>query len=126
MSDKKPEPKKGIERVWNAFLYSISGIRHAFKYEAAFREEVLLLVPLTVVALVIPFDPLIKVLLISVHLIILIVELLNTGIEAVVDKASPEFHELAKQAKDMGSAAVLLSFILLVMFWGYAIVNHYF
>lgn len=126
MDKQKPEPKKGAERVWNAFLYSISGIKHAFKYEAAFKEEVYLLLPLTVLALALPFDPLIKILLISVHLIILIVELLNTGIEAVVDKASPEFHVLAKQAKDMGSAAVLLSFIILVMFWGYAISNHYF
>lgn len=123
--NQKPTPKKGAKRVWHAFQYSLSGINHAFRHEAAFKEEVLLLLPLTIVALALPFDSLIKILLISVHLFILIVELLNTGIEAVVDKASPEFHDLAKQAKDMGSAAVLLSFLMLIICWGYAIASHY-
>lgn len=122
----KPTPKKGAERVWNAFLYSLSGIHHAFNHEAAFKEEVYLLVPLTIAALLLPFEPLIKILLVSVHIFILIVELLNTAVEAVVDKASPEFNALAKQAKDMGSAAVLLSFLMLIIFWAYALVNQYF
>ncbi len=124
--NQKPSPKKGASRVLHAFKYSLSGINHAFRNEAAFREEVLLLIPLSIIALVLPFESLIKILLISVHLFILIVELLNSGIEAVVDKASPEFHALAKQAKDMGSAAVLLSFLMLIICWAYAIANHYF
>lgn len=119
--NRKPISRKGMVRVWYAFLYSLSGINHAFRHEAAFTQEVYLLVPLTIVALVLPLDGLLKVLLLASHLFVLIVELLNTAVEAVVDKASPEFHDLAKQAKDMGSAAVLLSFVVLALLWGYAI-----
>jgi len=126
MKNKKPEAKKGAERIWRACVYSTNGLSHAVKNEAAFRQEVILLVPLTITALLLPFNPLVKVLLITSHIIVLIVELLNSAIEAVVDKASPEFHVLAKQAKDMGSAAVFLSFLILVIFWTYALVNTFF
>ncbi len=124
--NKNPAPRKGADRVWHALLYSLSGIRHAFKREAAFKEEVYLLVPLSIAALALPFALLTKALLISVHLFVLIVELLNSTIESAVDKASPEFSTLAKQAKDMGSAAVFLSFLILVTFWIYALAATFF
>ncbi|MBL1432378.1 MAG: diacylglycerol kinase [Gammaproteobacteria bacterium] len=122
-ANKKPKPKKGAKRILTAFTYSLSGLSHAIKNEAAFRQELMLLAPLTIAALLLPFDLPVKVLLVTSHIAILIVELLNSAIEAVVDKASPELHDLAKQAKDMGSAAVLLSFLILSIFWAYAITD---
>ena len=109
--------KQGLTRLFNALGYSRDGLAAAWKHEAAFREEVLLLLVAVPLALYFGQDGLARALLIGSILLVLIVEVLNSGLEAIVDKASPEKHELAKRAKDMGSAAVLLALINAAVVW---------
>ena len=116
----KPVPEKGLKRIWKAFFYSLSGFKLAFRDEAAFRQELLLVVILTPLCLVLDLPIWLKALILFSHILILVVELLNTAVESVVDKASPEFHEDAKKAKDTGSSAVLLSLTLTGGLWVYA------
>ena len=99
--------KTGLTRIWNAFLYSLDGLRAAFRHEDAFRQEVLLAVILIPAALLAPASGTGKALMIGAVLLVLIVELLNSAVEAAVDRISLENHLLAKRAKDIGSAAVL-------------------
>ena len=110
--------KTGFERLRRAFFYSIEGLIAAYRGEDAFRQEVLLAVVLIPVALLSPVSGIAKALLVGSVLLVLIVELLNSAIEAVTDRVSIEDHVLAKQAKDMGSAAVLVSLVLLAAVWG--------
>ncbi len=109
--------KQGLTRLINALGYSRDGIAAAEKNEAAFREEILLAAVTIPLALYLGRSGVDRALLIGSIILILIVEILNSGLEAVVDKASPEKHELAKRAKDMGSAAVLLSLINAAAIW---------
>ena len=109
--------KQGLTRLINALGYSKDGLSAAWKNEAAFREEVLLAAITIPLAIVLGKTGIERALLIGAILLILIVEILNSGLEAVVDKASPEKHELAKRAKDMGSAAVLLSLANAAVIW---------
>ena len=109
--------KQGLTRLINALGYSRDGLAAAWKNEAAFREEVLLAAIAIPLAIVLGKTGIERALLIGAILLILIVEILNSGLEAVVDKASPEKHELAKRAKDMGSAAVLLSLVNAAVIW---------
>jgi diacylglycerol kinase (ATP) len=115
--DKTHESKTGIARIWNAFLYSVEGISAAFRHETAFRQEVLLAVILMPTALLLPANGTGKALMLASVLLVLIVELINSAIEAVVDRISPEHHPLAKRAKDFGSAAVFLSLINVPLIW---------
>ncbi len=108
---------KGFPRWMKAFQYSYQGFRAAFKSEAAFREEVLLAVIALPLAFILGESPVEKILLSSSVLLLMIVELLNSGIEAVVDRISDEHHELSGRAKDMGSAAVLLAIGILLITW---------
>ena len=117
----KPVPATGILRVWKALFYSISGFKLAFREEAAFRQELLLVAILTPLCLVLPLEAWLKVVIIFSHVVVLITELLNTAVESIVDKASPEFHPDAKKAKDTGSSAVLLSLFLTAGLWIYAV-----
>ena len=110
--------KTGLTRVWNALFYSIDGMRAAFRHEDAFRQEVFLAALLIPAALFTPATGLGKALMIAVVLLVLIVELLNSAIEAAVDRISLENHALAKRAKDIGSAAVLLALINVPVVWG--------
>lgn len=107
----------GLKRIWNALHYSLSGFATACKNEAAFRQELLLALILIPIALLLPVGAIGKALLIASVLLVLIVELLNSAIEATVDRISLENHELAKRAKDMGSAAVMLSLANLIAIW---------
>jgi len=109
--------KTGLRRVWNALFYSIDGIRAAYRHEDAFRQEVLLALVLLPVALFMPTTGIGKALLMGSVLLVLIVELLNSAVEATVDRISLENHRLAKRAKDIGSAAVLLSLANVVIVW---------
>jgi diacylglycerol kinase (ATP) len=109
--------KTGLARIWNALFYSLDGLKAAFRHEDAFRQEFLLGAILLPLGLWIGETGMEKALLCAVVIMVWVVELLNSGIEAIVDKASPETHELAKRAKDMGSAAVLLSLVLAVLVW---------
>lgn len=109
--------KTGLRRLWNAFGYSFKGFRAAWQNEAAFREEFLLTVVLTPVALLLPVTGLEKLLLIVSPLLLVLVELLNSAIEAVVDRIGPELHPLSGRAKDLGSAAVLVTCLIVALTW---------
>ncbi|NMG36169.1 diacylglycerol kinase [Azoarcus sp. TTM-91] len=110
--------KTGIKRIWNAFHYSLAGLRAALRHEDAFRQECLLAAILIPLAFFMPTDGTGKALLIGSTLLMLIVELLNSAVEATVDRVSLERHQLAKRAKDIGSAAVLLALLNLTLVWG--------
>ena len=109
--------KQGLTRLINALGYSRDGLRAAWQNEAAFREEALLAAIALPLAFYLGRTGSERALLAGSVLFILIVEILNSAIEAVVDKASPEKHELAKRAKDMGSAAVLLALLNAAVVW---------
>lgn len=100
---------------------SLRGLKLAAIHEAAFRQELVLALSLSVLALSLNLSPGLQLALLVGHVLVLVVELLNSAIEAVVDLASPEFHELAGRAKDMASAAVLLALGLSGMTWIYAL-----
>lgn len=117
----KPQPVTGISRIWKALFYSLSGFRLAFRDEAAFRQELLLVSVLTIACLLLPLELWLKAMILVSHALVLIVELLNTAVESIVDMASPEFHPDAKKAKDTGSSAVLLALLLTGGLWIYAI-----
>ena len=109
--------KTGLRRICNALFYSIDGLTAAFLHEDAFRQEVLLAAVLIPLALWLPASGLGKALMIASVLLVLIVELLNSAVEAAVDRISLEKHELAKRAKDAASAAVLLALVNVVTVW---------
>lgn len=109
--------KTGVRRILNAFGYSLSGLRAAYKHEDAFRQEVWLAAILIPLAFFIPVAGLGKALMVASVLLVLIVELINSAIEATVDRVSLESHRLAARAKDIGSAAVLLSLLNVAVVW---------
>ena len=109
---------KGLDRIIKAFGYSLKGFRAAFENEAAFRQELALAVIMVPVGFWLGQTPIEQALLVGVVLMVLVVELLNTAVEAVVDRVGEEHHELAGRAKDMGSAAVFLSLTVVLIVWG--------
>jgi diacylglycerol kinase (ATP) len=109
--------KTGFKRILNAFGYSFSGLSEAFKNEDAFRQEVFLATLLIPLTFWLEHDPLRQALMIACVFLILIVELINSAIEATVDRISLDNHRLAKRAKDIGSASVLIGFINLFVVW---------
>lgn len=117
--------KRGLRRVVDATHYSLDGLRAAWAGEDAFRQEIMLALVLTPVALVLPIALAEKILLVGVLMLVLIVELLNSAIEAAVDRDSLEINPLGKRAKDVGSAAVMLALVFAGGTW-VAIVGWYF
>lgn len=109
--------KSGLKRIFSAFGYSIAGFKTAWKGEHAFRQELIVVVIATIAAILLPVPALQKLLLIGVFVLVLIVELLNSAIEAVVDRVSLERNPLSKNAKDLGSAAVMLALFLAGATW---------
>ena len=109
--------KTGLRRVWNALGYSIAGLKAAYLCEDAFRQEVWLAVLLIPTALLLPVPWIGRGLMVASVLMVLVVDLLNSAIEAVVDRVSLENHRLAKRAKDIGSAAVLVSLLTVAVVW---------
>lgn len=107
----------GAARVGKAFKYSMQGLAHAFRYEAAFRQELLFIVPLLAVLPFAGVSTIESLLLIALATAVLVVELLNSAIEAAVDRISLESHPLAGRAKDLGSAAVFLTITLFKLSW---------
>lgn len=108
-------------RIWKAFLNSLSGLKDVILHERAFKQELILLCILIPSIFIISVPLYLKLLLLISHLFVLIIELLNSAIEAVVDLASPQYHKLAKQAKNYGSAAVMLSIIVVIILWAFAL-----
>jgi diacylglycerol kinase (ATP) len=109
--------KTGLKRLIDAFGYSIEGFKSAFKNEDAFRQELILAIILIPTGILIGENGFQKALLVSSILAVLIVELLNSGIEATVDRISLEKNSLAKRAKDIGSAAVFLTIVNAILTW---------
>jgi len=109
--------KSGVKRIYAAFFYSLQGFQAAWKNEHAFRQELLFFIPAAIVALLLPVPALHKLALIAVLGLVLMVELINSAIEAVVDRISLERHPLSKNAKDLGSAAVFLAVLLAAATW---------
>jgi diacylglycerol kinase (ATP) len=109
--------KRGLTRLWNAVLYSLDGFSAAFRHEDAFRQEVLAALILIPIAVHTPATGAGKAIMVASILLVLMVELLNSAIEAVTDLISLEDHVLAKRAKDMGSAAVMLAVINVPVVW---------
>lgn len=109
--------KTGFRRILNAFGYSLAGLRAAYQHEDAFRQELYLALILIPLALWLPATHIGKALMIASVLLVLIIELINSAIEATVDRISLENHDLAKRAKDIGSAAVFVSLINVLITW---------
>lgn len=109
--------KTGLARVWNALFYSMDGLKAAIRHEDAFRQELLLALVCIPLALWLEPGAIGRALMIAALFLVLIVELINSAIEAVVDRVSLENHHLAKRAKDIGSAAVLLSLLNAATVW---------
>jgi len=116
----------GIRRIWNAAFYSLAGIRGAVKSEPAFRQELVLCLVLVPAAFWVGDAAVERALLIGTCLLVLVVELINSAIEAVVDRIGAERHELSGRAKDLGSAAVFISLWLTVICWGLVIYEKFF
>lgn len=108
---------RGPREIYGAFQWSMKGLRAAWKHEASFRLEVYLLVVLFPLGLWLGNDAIERVLLCGCMLPVLAMELINSAVEAVVDKVSPEFNELAGRAKDLGSAAVFMLLVNVVVCW---------
>jgi diacylglycerol kinase (ATP) len=108
----------GLRRIVNATFFSLAGLRAAWRDESAFRQELLLCMVLIPTGVWLGRTAVERALLIGSCMIVLIVELLNSGIEAVVDRVGAEHHRLSGQAKDLGSAAVFLSLLLVLVIWG--------
>jgi len=116
--------RKGLSRVWHALGYSIAGLRAGW-HETAFRQEAIASIVLIPAAFWLGRSWIETVLLAGTVLLIMIVELLNTGIETAIDRIGPEWHDLSKRAKDMGSAAVLLSLLLCAGTWAMALFQRF-
>lgn len=115
--------KTGLRRLLNAVGYSIAGIKAAYRNEDAFRQEVIMAIVLIPLAFYLGETRIEMALMIACVMLVIIVELVNSSIEATVDRISLENHLLAKRAKDIGSAAVMLSLFNLVIVWGLIILR---
>jgi diacylglycerol kinase (ATP) len=118
--------KSGIKRIFAAVGYSLDGFRAAWQNEASFRQEMLVVVIGTVIALSLRISAFEKLMLIGVLVLVLIVELINSAFEAVVDRISLEPHPLSKNVKDLGSAAVALAIGLAVAAWAVVLFNRFY
>ncbi|MBL5827702.1 diacylglycerol kinase [Serratia fonticola] len=114
----------GLTRVIKAAGYSYKGLTAAWQNEAAFRQELVATVVAIIVAVWLDVGVIARILLIGSVLLVMIVEILNSAIEAVVDRVGPEYHELSGRAKDMGSAAVSLAIILALFVWASVLWQH--
>ncbi|MBI2724958.1 MAG: diacylglycerol kinase [Polaromonas sp.] len=122
-SDANPQKhRKGMSRLWHALGYSVAGLRAGW-HETAFRQELLASAVLLPAAFWLGNTWMETAMLAGTVILIMIVELLNTGIETAIDRIGPEWHDLSKRAKDMGSAAVLLSLILCAGTWSMALLH---
>ena len=116
--------RRGLSRVWHAFGYSLAGLRAGWQ-ETAFRQEAIASIVLLPAAVWLGRTWVEAALLAGTVVLVMIVELLNTGIETAIDRIGPEWHDLSKRAKDMGSAAVLLSLVLCAGTWALALYHRF-
>lgn len=117
--------KVGLARLIQATRNSLGGLRLAYQHESAFRQEVLLAAVLVPVALYVPVTVIERLMLLGSVLLVLLVELLNSSIEAAIDRIGLEAHELSRRAKDLGSAAVFVALTLLALTWGMILTHRF-
>ena len=117
-------PSIGFGRVVNAWRYSLDGLAGAWRTEGAFRQEVICAAILIPIACLVPVPILERALLIAAVLMVIVVELLNSAMEAAVDRISLDRHPLSKKAKDTGSAAVLVAIVIAMLVWGAVLYPH--
>jgi diacylglycerol kinase (ATP) len=128
----EPEPapespfkgRSGVARIVQAFFNSLAGLQDAWRHESAFRQESFLAAALVTVAALLPVTPVERALLLATPLLVLVVELLNSGVEAAIDRIGLDRHDLSRRAKDLGSAAVLVTLLLLALVWGVILLPH--
>ncbi|WHI15043.1 diacylglycerol kinase [Escherichia coli] len=108
----------GVTRIIKAAGYSWKGLCAAWRYEATFRQECILVLSALIISFWLDVDSVTRVLLIGSAMMVIIVEIINSAIEAVVDRIGSEHHELSGRAKDMGSAAVLITILVAIIIWG--------
>lgn len=125
IEDNPHKGNKGITRAFRAAINSWNGLIYAFKEESAFRQELGLSLVLIPLAIYLPVTPIEKILLIASVILVLIIELLNSSVEAAIDRISFEVHDLSKRAKDFGSAAVMLALLLCALTWVIILSEHY-
>ncbi|ABV37247.1 diacylglycerol kinase [Shewanella sediminis HAW-EB3] len=121
----KPENNHGLKRIFRATGFSMQGLRLAWVHEAAFRQELMLAIIMLPIALLVDITTVERLFLILTLFIVLIVELLNSAIEAVVDRIGHEIHPLSGQAKDVASAAVFMSLALCGITWAVILTSRY-
>jgi len=117
IEDNPHKGNKGITRAFRAAINSWNGLIYAYKEERAFRQELALSLILIPLAIYLPVTPIEKILLIASVILVLVIELLNSSVEAAIDRISFEVHDLSKRAKDFGSAAVMLALLLCALTW---------
>ena len=117
INDNPHKGNRGITRAWHAAKNSWCGLVYAFMEESAFRQELTLFILLTPIAALLPISLLEKSLLSSSLIMVLVIELLNSSVEAAIDRISFEHHDLSKRAKDFGSAAVMLALLITALTW---------
>ena len=117
--------KRGLQRLLNSLRYSIDGLRGAWTHEDSFRQEICLAGVMIPVALLLPLALMEKIVLVAMVALVLIIELINSSIEAAVDRDSLEINPLGKRAKDIGSAAVMMSLMLAGGTWTAILAHHY-
>mgnify|MGYP006217914285 CR=1 FL=1 len=125
MSANPQKNRTGLTRVWHAFGYSVAGLRSGWG-ETAFRQEALAAIVMIPLAFWLGQTWVETALLAGSVMLVMMVELLNTGIETAIDRIGPEWHDLSKRAKDMGSAAVLLALLLCIGIWAAALYQRFF
>jgi diacylglycerol kinase (ATP) len=125
IEDNPHKGNKGITRAFRAAINSWNGLIYAYKEESAFRQELALSLILIPLAIYLPVTPIEKILLIASVILVLVIELLNSSVEAAIDRISFEVHDLSKRAKDFGSAAVMLALLLCALTWAIILGEHY-
>ena len=125
IEDNPHKGNKGITRAFRAAINSWNGLIYAYKEESAFRQELALSLILIPLAIYLPVTPVEKIVLIASVILVLITELLNSSVEAAIDRISFEVHDLSKRAKDFGSAAVMLALLLCALTWAIVLSEHY-
>ena len=125
IEDNPHKGNKGITRAFRAAINSWNGLIYAYKEESAFRQELALSLILIPLAIYFPVTPIEKILLIASVILVLVIELLNSSVEAAIDRISFEVHDLSKRAKDFGSAAVMLALLLCALTWVIILSEYY-
>jgi diacylglycerol kinase (ATP) len=125
IEDNPHKGNKGVTRAFRAAINSWNGLIYAYKEESAFRQELALSLILIPLAIYLPVTPIEKILLIASVILVLVIELLNSSVEAAIDRISFEVHDLSKRAKDFGSAAVMLALLLCALTWAIILGEHY-